>query len=94
MRKKAEQDREVEAIAIDAIRKAKYFTATLLLGRGEYRIEERPTVLAAVQAAREMEGDPSAYTRRAVIYAVSPQGRSTLLTAALIEKLFNLRRPR
>jgi hypothetical protein len=80
-------DERVEAMAIEAIRKAEYFTATLLLGRGKYRIEQRPTVRSAVQAAREMEADPSAHTRRAIIYAVSPQGRSTLLTAALIKKL-------
>jgi hypothetical protein len=68
-----------------------HFTASLFLGRGQYRIEKRPTVLAAMHAAREIESDPAAFTRRALIYAIAPAGHATLLTAALIEKLLSLK---
>ncbi|WP_035687476.1 hypothetical protein [Bradyrhizobium sp. Cp5.3] len=44
---------EIEARTVEAIRKADHFTASLFLGRGQYRIEQRPTVLAAMQAARD-----------------------------------------
>jgi hypothetical protein len=43
-----------------------------------------------MQAALEIEHDPRACTRRALIYAIAPDGHATLLTAALIEKLRNL----
>jgi hypothetical protein len=55
---------DIESRAIDAIRSADHFTASLFLGRGQYRVEKRPTVLAAMQAAREIETDPAAHTRR------------------------------
>jgi hypothetical protein len=80
----------IETRAIEAIRRADHFTASLFLGRGQYRVERRPTVLAAMQAALEIEHDPRACTRRALIYAIAPDGHATLLTAALIEKLRNL----
>jgi hypothetical protein len=76
--------------AVQAIRTADHFTATLFIGRGEYLIEKRPTVLAAMQAAREIERDPRACTRRALIYAIAPDGHAPLLTAALIAKLRSL----
>ena len=44
-----------------------------------------------VEAAREIESDPAAFTRRAIIYAIAPDGHATLLTAALIEKLLSLK---
>jgi hypothetical protein len=47
------------------------------------------TVLDAVRAARAIESEPGAYTRRALIYAIAKDGHATLLTAALIEKLRN-----
>ncbi|MGY8685260.1 hypothetical protein Q2941_47150 [Bradyrhizobium sp. UFLA05-153] len=68
---------------------ADHFTA--FIGRGEYLIEKRPTVLAAMQAASDIESDPRAHTRRALIYAIAKDGHATLLTAALIEKLLSLR---
>jgi hypothetical protein len=49
------------------------------------------TVLAAMQAAREIEHDPRECTRRALIYAIAPDGHATLLTAALVAKLLNLK---
>lgn len=42
-------------------------------------------------ACREIESDPAAFTRRALIYAGAPAGHATLLTAALIEKLLSLK---
>ena len=39
-----------------------------------------------MHAAREIESDPAAFTRRALIYAIAPAGHATLLTAALILK--------
>ena len=47
----------IETRAIEAIRRADHFTASLFLGRGQYRVARRPTVLAAMQAAREIEND-------------------------------------
>lgn len=85
---------EIEARAVEAIRKADYFTASLFLGRGQYRVEKRSTVLAAMEAAREIESDPAAFTRRAIIYAIAPDGHATLLTAALIAKLLSLLKPK
>jgi hypothetical protein len=81
----------IEAKAIEAIRSADHFTASLFIGRGQYLIEKRCTVLAAMQAAREIEHDPRACTRRALIYAIAPDGHATLLTAALVAKLLNLK---
>ncbi|WP_375791192.1 hypothetical protein ACE102_07525 [Bradyrhizobium sp. vgs-9] len=82
---------DIETRAVAAIRSADHFTASLFLGRGQYRVERRPTVLAALQAAREIEQDPAAHTRRALIYAIAPDGHATLLTAALIAKLLSLK---
>jgi hypothetical protein len=82
---------EIETRAVTAIREADHFTASLFLGRGQYRVERRPTVLAAMQAAREIEADPAAHTRRAIIYAIAPDGYATLITAALIAKLLSLK---
>ncbi|WP_166304272.1 hypothetical protein [Bradyrhizobium sp. 2S1] len=81
----------IETRAIEAVRRADHFTASLFLGRGQYRVEKRPTVLAAMQAAREIESDPAAYTRRALVYAIAADGHATLLTAALIAKLLSLK---
>lgn len=80
---------DIDMRAVEAIRRAAYFTATLAFGRGRYRVEKRPTVLAAMQAACEIEQDPAAHTRRALIYAIAPDGYATLLTAELIAKLLS-----
>ncbi|XIA64771.1 hypothetical protein ACFIOY_39355 [Bradyrhizobium sp. TZ2] len=80
----------IETRAIEAIRHADHFTASLFLGRGQYRVEKRPTVLAAMQAAREIEKDPAAHTRRALVHAITPDGYATLLSAGLIAKLLSL----
>ena len=37
---------DIETRAVAAIREADHFTASLFLGRGQYRVEKRPTVLA------------------------------------------------
>ncbi|WGR93096.1 hypothetical protein MTX26_24815 [Bradyrhizobium sp. ISRA443] len=68
-----------------------HFTASLFIGRGQYLIEKRYTVLAAMEAAHGLEYDSRAHTRRALIYAIAPDGHATLLTAALIEKLLSLK---
>ncbi len=78
---------EIEARAIAAIRAADHFTASVFLGRGQYRVEKAATVFDAVRAARAIESEPGAYTRRALIYAIAKDGHATLLTAALIGKL-------
>ncbi|MEZ2143322.1 hypothetical protein AAE026_13625 [Bradyrhizobium sp. DN5] len=44
-----------------------------------------------MQAAREIEQDPAAHNRRALVYAIAPDGHATLLTAALIAKLLSLK---
>ena len=75
---------DIDMRAIEAIRGAAYFTATLAYGRGGYRVEERPTVLAAMDAAREIEQDPRAHTRRALIYAIAPDGHATLSLAKFL----------
>jgi hypothetical protein len=38
-------------------------------------IEKRYTLLTAMQAARELEYDPRAHTRRAIIYAIARRSR-------------------
>jgi hypothetical protein len=81
----------IETREIEAIRRADHFTASLFLGRGQYRVERQPTVLAAMHAAREIEQDPAAHTRRALVYAIAPDGHATLLTAGLISKLLSLK---
>lgn len=81
----------IETRAIAAIREADKFAASLFIGRGQYLIETRATVLAAMDAAAEMEKDPRAGTRRAMIYAIAADGYATLLTGALIRKLLNLK---
>ena len=80
----------IETRSIEAIRKADHFSASLFIGRGQYLIERRHTVLAAMDAAREIEQDPRAGTRRAMIYAIAADGYATVLTAALIAKLLSL----
>jgi hypothetical protein len=56
----------IETRAVEAIRHADHFTASLFLGRGQYRVERRPTVLAAMQAAtRDRERSRRAYAPRA-----------------------------
>lgn len=80
----------IETRAVQAIRTADHFTATLFVGRGEYLVERRDTVLAVMQAASDIERDPRACTRRAMIYAIAADGHATLLTAALIAKLLSL----
>ncbi|MEY9460412.1 MULTISPECIES: hypothetical protein [Bradyrhizobium] len=82
---------EIETRAVAAIRKADHFTASIFLGRSKYRIEKRSTVIAAMQAARQIENDPAAFTRRALIYAIATDGHATLLTAALLAKLLSLK---
>jgi hypothetical protein len=82
---------DIDMLAVEAIRKADHFTTSLFLGRGQYRIEKRPTVLAAMHAAREIEQDPAAHTRRALIYGIAPGGHATLLTTALVAKLLSLK---
>ncbi|WP_407150534.1 hypothetical protein [Bradyrhizobium sp. ORS 86] len=74
----------IESRAIAAIRSADHFTASLFIGRGQYRIEKRYAVLAAT---RGLEYDSRAHTRRALIYAIAPDGHATPLTAALIVSL-------
>ncbi|KRQ99264.1 hypothetical protein [Bradyrhizobium valentinum] len=78
---------DIEARAIDAIRKADHFTASIFLGRGKHRVVTAPTVWAAVRAARIIETDPQAFTRRAIIYAIASDGIATMITAELIQKL-------
>jgi hypothetical protein len=63
---------DIETRAVEAIRKPDFFTATLLIGAGQYLIEKRPTVLAAMDAAREIENGSRAHTRRALLYAIAP----------------------
>jgi hypothetical protein len=43
-----------------------------------------------MHAGREIEQDPAAHTRRALIYGIAPDGHATLLTAALIAKLLSV----
>lgn len=79
-------DFDIDTMAIDAIRTADHFLASLFIGRGQYKIEKRATVVAAREAARALNAEPG-FTRRAIIYAVSADGRATMLTDALINSL-------
>jgi len=77
---------DIDTMAIDAIRTADHFVASLFIGRGEYKTEKRPTVSAARAAAKALEAEPG-FTRRAIIYAISREGVATMLTDALINSL-------
>ncbi len=76
-----------KASAIEAIRNADHFVASLFVGRGEYAIKSAPTVIRAIERARELEKDSRAFTRRATISAVGKDGRATLLTDTLMNQL-------
>lgn len=78
-----------EDAMIDAIRKADHFLASLFKGAGVYEKVKAPTVLAALDAAAKLE-NLSRRTMRCMIYAVAPDGRATLLTGALIERLLKM----
>jgi hypothetical protein len=53
------------------IERAAYFTAVLFLGRGQYAREERGSLPLAREAAQKLE---AWYGRRALVYAVTPEG--------------------
>jgi hypothetical protein len=75
-----------EAQMIVAIRGADHFLASLFRGAGQYDKAPAPTVLAALRAGRAMEAGARG-TQKSIIYAVGPDGRATMITYALIEKL-------
>lgn len=92
MRKpKAQHPAEIAAedAMIEAIRKADHFLASLFKGAGVYEKAKAPTVKAALAEALKME-QLSRRTMRCMIYAVAPDGRATLLTNALIERLMKM----
>ena len=79
-----------DAQAVDAIRNATYFRASVFVGRGTYITADAITVRGALEKALLLEADERAYTRRALIYAVSPEGHQTLIRQELIDKLRRL----
>lgn len=76
-----------EAKAIDAIRKAERFVASIFIGRGRYATGEALTVQGALNVAAELELDERAHTRKAMISAVGSDGYATFLPPALIRRL-------
>jgi len=60
------------------IAKADRFDLTIFLGRGEYRTEHFDSLAAARDRAPAMVAEV-ANGRRAMIYAITPEGRSTLV---------------
>lgn len=88
---KAQHPAEIaaEAAMIDAIRKADHFLASLFRGAGVYEKAKASTVIGALDEARKLES-LSRRTMRCMIYAVAPDGRATLLTNALIERLMKM----
>lgn len=86
MKKRHPADLAAEEQMIAAIRTAEHFLASLFMGVGVYDKTEAPTVLAALEAARQMEAAAPG-TRRSMIYAVGQDGRATLLTNDLITRL-------
>jgi hypothetical protein len=76
-----------EAIMIDAIRSADHFLASLFIGRGQYEKREAATVAGAIKHAVALQAEHVEGTRRAMIYAVSKDGRATFLTEALMGRL-------
>lgn len=85
MKKPHPADIAAEQAMIVAIKGADHFMASIFRGAGVYEKQEAPTVRAArKQAALMQAGRPT----RALIYAIGKDGRATLLTDALIDKLF------
>ena len=60
---------------------AAYFTASIFLGRGKYETEDHPSLEIAREAAIRLKA-AAQNGRRGMVYAVSPQGRSTLVPDA------------
>lgn len=89
MRKPHPADIAAENQMIAAIRGADHFMASLFRGVGLYQKATAPTVRGALQEAKRLEG-LARTTQRCMIYAISPEGRATLLTAALIGRLLAL----
>lgn len=75
-----------ETQMIAAIRGANHFLASLFRGAGQYDKAPAATVLDAVRAGRRMEQSARG-TQRSIIYAVAPNGRATMITYALIDRL-------
>ncbi len=75
-----------EAAMIEAIRGADHFLASLFKGAGVYEKAEAPTVAGAIKEAIRMEGLARG-TQKSMLYAVGKDGRATLLTQALVQRL-------
>lgn len=92
MKKKHAADIEAENQMVAAIRSADHFMASLFRGVGVYQKATAPTVRGALQEAKRLEG-LARTTQRCMIYAISPDGRATFLTDALIRRLLALQAP-
>jgi hypothetical protein len=85
-------DRIAEVHMVDAIRAADHFLASLFVGRGIYRKAEAPTVLAAIKAGKCLMDSEERPNARPIYYAVGKDGRATMLTQALIDRLLEIAR--
>lgn len=86
VKKQHPADIAAEAVMISAIREASGFIASIFVGVGKYEKIEGRTVAEAI-----CKGDNfvalNRINARPMIYAIAYDGRSTLLTSVLIEKL-------
>lgn len=79
-------DLAADAAMVTAIRSADHFMASLFRGVGEYEKRTAPTVKAALDQAAMMEAQ-SKRTMQALIYAIGRDGRATMITRSLIDRL-------
>lgn len=84
-------DVAAEAQMIAAIRTADHFLASLFCGYGRYDKTEASTVLSVLSAGARMEVDARG-TQRCIFYAVGADGRATMLTRDLIDRLLKSQR--
>lgn len=82
-------DIAAEAQMIDAIRSADRFMASIFRGAGEYTKLERPTVLQAIGAGNDLV-TTLRINAQPIIYAIGSDGKATMLTRALIERLVKM----
>lgn len=87
MKKRHPAEIAAEADMIEAIRGADHFLASLFIGHGEYKKAKAATVYAAEIAAADLESNYSKHTRRCILYAVGKDGRATMITRDLIDRL-------
>lgn len=94
MRKpKAQHPAEIaaEQAMIEAIRSADHFLASVFVGVGKYEKQKGTTLADAMRRGNEFVA-VNRVNARPIFYAVGADGRATMITNALIERLKGMAR--